>query len=170
VRPIRRERAASTPLAILGMSLALIIGLVWYYSNGFSFNSIAGKLTIKVESYTLFAGSLPVTPSCSSGSAQLVVSLYNPTATTAITSVTLSGQNVYVVVNSYFLDSNHVCSKIAGGSSPVVTGGQTNLYTIYFASGNSSPSQLSYGLTYNFVITYADGETNSGSAIAQQGS
>jgi hypothetical protein len=149
------------------MSLALIIGGVWYYTDGFSF-SFAGKLSISIDSATLYAGTIPTSPSCSAaGVAHLIISLSNPTATTAITTITLTGQNVYVVVNSYYMDSTtNKCSQISTSSNPIVPGGQTSLFTVFFASGNSSSSQMTAGLTYSFVIRYSDGQSNLGSAIA----
>ncbi len=156
----------ATIILIAGtLVLALVVGA---YTFGLFGSNVK---TVTLSSATLYGGvSQDSTPTTASSS--LTLSLNNPGSSSAITSVTLTGTglsspittwsttaaynaaNVIIFVNSYNSLSPNALSP-----------GQVTSYTFYPVTASSVP--ITTGQTFNYVINFANGQSVSGSLIAQ---
>ena len=153
---------ATIILIAVTLVLALVVGA---YTFGLFGSNVK---TITLTSGNLFAGNLLTTATCASGESYITMALNNPGAQTNITSFTLTGSSLTVtVVADYFLGPS--CTTIqqtVGSDEPGLLGGQVTPVTLYFHS-SSTATIVTSGQTYNYVINFKNGQSVSGTFIAQ---
>jgi len=158
----------ATIILIAGtLVLALVVGA---YTFGLFGSNVK---TITLTSGNLFAGSLgtiTTTLACpTTGQSYITMSLNNPGAKTNITSFTLTGSSLTGTVNPYFSTTSTTCPLISGSApvtEPVLVGGSVSPVALYFSSSTSG-ALVTSGQTYNYVINFGNGQSVSGSLIAQ---
>ena len=160
---------ATIILIAVTLVLALVVGA---YTFGL-FGSNVKQVTL--TSGNLFAGNLQTNSSLiPAGASYISFSLNNPGAATTITGFTLTGSSLTAAVTAYVCTTNSTATSCLGvapsttGAGPVKLGpGQvTTGITLYFGDGSAADSTTS-GQTYNYVISLQNGQSVSGSFIAQ---
>ena len=172
-------------LAIFLVALVAASGLTVLTNDfGYAYSGCGGGFglyscnvrTITVSSLTLYGGSAasgtqPATSSISLG-------LNNPGAATTITSLSLMPSASFSSPNysqsqpwsttSYSGDYINFSAPYTMGSANSVNAGSVNTYVFYPVSKSGSASEeIIANQTYNYVINFANGQSVSGSLIAQ---
>ncbi|SRR5579863_9242342 len=154
----------ATIILIAGtLVLALVVGA---YTFGLFGSNVK---TIQLNSATLFGGatlgSAPATTSaCPTTNAYMTLSLNNPGALTSLSSVTITGSsNFGTIASVYAAVGSGDCNTLA--TAQVAAGAVTSLTLVFVASG--SPGTLLSGQTFNYVINFGNGQSVSGSLVAQ---
>jgi len=168
---MKTYRKAVTPviatiILIAGtLVLALVVGA---YTFGLFGSNVK---TVTLSSGTLYGGVTadPATTSTSS----LTFSLNNPGSATTITGVTLTGSGLTSTITAW--DTGSLPSPAANninfqqaygaGNPNAMPPGTVTSFTFYPWSAASQP--ILTGQTFNYVITFANGQSVSGSLIAQ---
>jgi flagellin-like protein len=166
----RSRRRAVTPviatiILIAGtLVLALVVGA---YTFGLFGSNVK---TVTLSSATLYGG--VTADAITTASSSLTLSLNNPGSASAITSLTLTGTGLPAPVTTWsgvataggaqivFINSYNSLS-VYNALSP----GQVTAYTFYPSTAASEP--ITTGQTFNYVINFANGQSVSGSLIAQ---
>ena len=155
----------ATIILIAGtLVLALVVGA---YTFGLFGSNVK---TVTLSSATLYGG---VTASAAiAATSSITLSLNNPGSATTVTGVTLTGAGISTV-NAW--DTGSAASPAAstvsfaqpyGAGNPNAMGpGQVTSFTFYPWSAASQ--SILTGQTFNYVITFANGQSVSGSLIAQ---
>jgi flagellin-like protein len=159
---MKTYRKAVTPviatiILIAGtLVLALVVGA---YTFGLFGSNVK---TVTLSSATLYGGSeggaLGV-PAASSS--YIVFSLNNPGSGSTITGITMTGSGITSVTN--WEDS--AGNSYSNGVDNAMAGGQVTSYTFY-PFGNVA-NVVETGQVFNYVISFANGQSVSGSLIAQ---
>ena len=123
---------------------------------------------VTLSTATLDAG---VTASpASQATSELIMSFSNPGSATTIVSVDLTGPNISAVTlwDEYpNADSSHtdLGAKYVDGGANSMSANQDTPFTFY--PWTNSSDSIVKGETYNYVISFANGQSVSGSPIAQ---
>jgi flagellin-like protein len=154
------ERAVTPVIATIiliagTLVLALVVGA---YTFGLFGSNVK---TVTLSSATLYGGTEPAALApAASGATYMTFSLNNPGSASTVTSVTLTGAGITAVTQwgnnggtDYLLSGNNALSA-----------GQVSSYTFY-PYGTSQT--ITTGQTFNYVISFANGQSVSGSVIAQ---
>ena len=161
----------ATIILIAGtLVLALVVGA---YTFGLFGSNVK---TVTLPSATLYGGYAD--PSAGQTPSYVTFSLNNPGSGSAITGVTITGSAIISVVAFNNASSTGSCSgtcssvfsgvSSASGSQTaniLLTGGQVSSYTWYLAGSFDQP--VTTGQTFNYVVNFANGQSVSGSLIAQ---
>jgi flagellin-like protein len=169
----------ATIILIAGtLVLALVVGA---YTFGLFGSNVK---TVTLASATLYGG---LTASQSAAAtASLSLSLNNPGSATTITSITLTGTGLSTPVTLWSLQAGAITGSGSattisfaaaytspGGPGNAMYPGQVTSFTFYPVSGSSSSGvgtiqqSITTGQTFNYVINFANGQSVSGSLIAQ---
>jgi len=146
----------ATIILIAGtLVLALVVGA---YTFGLFGSNVK---TVTLSSATLYGGTEVVAIGPPAGtSAYIVFSLNNPGSASTITGITLTGSGVTAVTNW----EDNEGTTYSNGVDNAMAGGQVTSYTFYpFGTAQS----LTTGQVFNYVISFSNGQSVSGSLIAQ---
>ncbi len=153
----------ATIILIAGtLVLALVVGA---YTFGLFGSNVK---TVTVSSATLYGG-LSATAG-SSATSSLTVALNNPGSTTYITSVTMTGAGISTIISwdNSTLPSSSNNLIVFTGSYPgnnAMSAGAVTSFTYY--PENAAQQTITTGQVFNYVINFANGQSVSGSLIAQ---
>jgi flagellin-like protein len=148
----------ATIILIAGtLVLALVVGA---YTFGLFGSNVK---TVTLSSATLYGGTEAALITGAS-TAYITFSLNNPGTGSTVTGLTLTGSGITAVTNWYVSGGASFSQSPAQIGSNSLPGGQVTSYT-YFPFGVSQP--ITTGQTYNYVVTFANGQSVSGSLIAQ---
>ena len=142
--------------------LALVVGA---YSFGLFGSNVA---TVTVSSATLYGGVSATTSSAATSS--IVFALNNPGSATYITQLTLSGAGVTTISswdNSSLASTgtNLIVFTSSHPGNNAMPAGQVTSFTYY--PDSVTPQAITTGQVFNYVINFANGQSVSGSLIAQ---
>ncbi len=157
----------ATIILIAGtLVLALVVGA---YTFGLFGSNVK---TVTLSSATLYGG-VSQTTGGQVATSSLTLSLNNPGSASAISSVTLTGTGLASPITSWSSTSNYVAANLVAfvnsynSLSPnALSPGQVTSYTFYPNTGANSAS-ITTGQTFNYVINFVNGQSVSGSLIAQ---
>lgn len=159
--------SGSTPNNVPANS-AILLSIV--YPNGKTYSYVyappAPPSGDTLTSANLFAGTLPTTTQCSaSGQAYISFAINNLGKQTSITRFALTGSslNGNIITANYLSGSS--CTSISASGEPTMSASSVTPITLYFSS--SASGILASGQTYNFIIDFANGQSISGTLIAQ---
>jgi flagellin-like protein len=171
---MRGSKKAVTPviatiILIAGtLVLALVVGA---YTFGLFGSNVK---TVTLSSATLYGGN--ASPTVAQGAATgsyITFSLNNPGSASTVSSMTLTGSGIQAVTvwdNSTFAGTcSGACASVFSGTSGgvannLLAGGKVSSYTWYLGGQNQA---VTTGQTFNYVINFANGQSVSGSLIAQ---
>jgi flagellin-like protein len=166
-RRMKNDKKAITPViaTIILIAVTLVLALV---VGAYTFGLFGSNVkTVTLTSGNLFAGNLPTAAlinGTTSGVAYISFSLNNPGAATSITGFTLTGASVSTTVVAYGCSSMGVsCVSLTSSPIPLNAGKVTSL-NLYFGSTAGS---ITSGQTFNYVINLQNGQSVSGTFIAQ---
>ena len=149
----------ATIILIAGtLVLALVVGA---YTFGLFGSNVK---TVTLSSATLYGGTEPIAIGNppASGATYLQFSLNNPGSASTITGITMTGAGIASVT----LWGTNGGSAFSVSPNNVLSGGQVSSYTFY-PYGNAVAQTITTGQTFNYVISFANGQSVSGSLIAQ---
>jgi FlaG/FlaF family flagellin (archaellin) len=154
----------ATIILIAGtLVLALVVGA---YAFGLFGSNVK---TVTLVSATLFGG---VTASAATtATSSLAITLNNPGSATTVTSLTMTGSGINSTITQWDFSGNSGANTIDFGSTYSVGGqnainpGLVSSLTYYPFSDSSQP--ILTGQTFNYVINFANGQSVSGSLVAQ---
>jgi flagellin-like protein len=160
----------ATIILIAGtLVLALVVGA---YTFGLFGSNVK---TVTLSSATLYGGASAT--GALIATSNLVFSLNNPGSATFITTLTMTGSGISTITawdNSTAASSgsNLVSATFAAGhTSPpctdcgIMLAGTVSSFTFY--PENAAQQQLTTGQVFNYVVNFANGQSVSGSLIAQ---
>jgi flagellin-like protein len=160
----------ATIILIAGtLVLALVVGA---YTFGLFGSNVK---TVTLSSATLYGGTEPATVGVpAQGASYLVFALNNPGSTSSISGLTLTGSGITSVSTWGLTNGTAASFTIATSANPVgvgaglwangLTGGTVTSYTFYpFGTAQS----ITTGQVYNYVVSFSNGQSVSGSLIAQ---
>jgi flagellin-like protein len=170
----KMHRKAVTPviatiILIAGtLVLALVVGA---YTFGLFGSNVK---TVTLSSATLYGGTEPATVGVAQANSYLVFALNNPGSTSSISGLTLTGSGITSVNTWGFTNATAATFTIATSANPQgvgvgkwgngLTGGTVTSYTFYpFGTAQS----ITTGQVYNYVVSFSNGQSVSGSLIAQ---
>lgn len=168
---VRNSKKGVTPviatiILIAGtLVLALVVGA---YTFGLFGSNVK---TVTLSSANLFAGGINTpkagTVCVNSGQSYLSFSLNNPGAATSITGLTLTGNALGSIV--VITNGGSGCTPVTSSASLPLQAGQVTPITVYFSYANATDtlSYITSGQTFNYVINFQNGQSVSGSLIAQ---
>jgi flagellin-like protein len=149
----------ATIILIAGtLVLALVVGA---YTFGLFGSNVK---TVTLSSATLYGGNEPIAIGNppASGATYMTFALNNPGSASTITSITLTGAGITSVTQwgtasgtGYLTSPNNALAA-----------GQVSSYTFY-PYGNAAVQAITTGQTFNYVISFGNGQSVSGSVIAQ---
>ncbi|MCL4518279.1 MAG: type IV pilin [Thaumarchaeota archaeon] len=145
---LKNNKKAITPViaTIILIAVTLVLALV---VGAYTFGLFGSNVkTITITSATLYGAS-------STGAASLVFTSSNPGSSTDIQSVTISGPG--------FASAQTMGASVAG--STAVSNGITSFTYTY--TNSASTGIVSTGSVYNYVISFVNGQSVSGSLVAQ---
>ena len=161
----KRRKLAVTPviatiILIAGtLVLALVVGA---YTFGLFGSNVK---TVTLSSATLYGGTELLASGTPTGTSYIVFSLNNPGSSSSITGETLTGSGISSITTWEDSGGTTVNFGATGlGVDNALTGGQVTSYT-YYPYGFAQ--SIVTGQVYNYVITFANGQSVSGSLIAQ---
>jgi flagellin-like protein len=162
MNPFRGSKKGVTPviatiILIAGtLVLALVVGA---YTFGLFGSNVK---TVTLSSATLYGGTEPLAIGNppATGATYMTFSLNNPGSQSSITSITLTGAGVTAVT----LWGTSTGSAYNAGSNNVLSAGQVSSYTFY---PYGTAQSIVTGQTFNYVISFQNGQSVSGSVIAQ---
>jgi len=153
----------ATIILIAGtLVLALVVGA---YTFGLFGSNVK---TVTLSSATLYGGTEALTlgvGNVTASTTYMAFALNNPGSTSSITGVTLTGSGITSITTW----ENGTATQVnfqGLGTHPLntLTGGQVTSFTYYpFGIGQS----ITTGQVYNYVVSFANGQSVSGSLIAQ---
>jgi FlaG/FlaF family flagellin (archaellin) len=153
----------ATIILIAGtLVLALVVGA---YTFGLFGSNVK---TVTLSSATLYGG--VTASSIIAATSSVTVSLNNPGSATTITSITLTGSGISTITNWQLAAAsgtntvNFAATYVNGGANAMGPGAVTS-FTFFPWSGSSQ--SITTGQTFNYVINFANGQSVSGSLIAQ---
>jgi hypothetical protein len=153
----------ATIILIAGtLVLALVVGA---YKFGLFGSNVK---TVTLSSATFYGGYASATGLQTAS--YLSFSLNNPSSATTISSITGSGiTSVSAIDNTSAIPCSGSCSSVftgqlGGTANDFLAGGQVSSYTWYLGGQNQA---VTTGQTFNYVINFANGQSVSGSLIAQ---
>ena len=160
----------ATIILIAGtLVLALVVGA---YTFGLFGSNVK---TVTLSSATLYGGvaneeGLGASTTLNSTS-YMTFSLNNPGSSSSITGVTLTGSGILSITLWETTSSPYgiVFTATGSGNPNSMTGGQVTSYTFYpyLAKGPGATEPITTGQVFNYVISFANGQSVSGSLIAQ---
>ncbi len=165
----RRSKRGVTPviatiILIAGtLVLALVVGA---YTFGLFGSNVK---TVTLSSATLYGGTTATGAAAATSS--LTIALNNPGSASYITSVTMTGSGIATIVawDNSTLTSSAANLIVFTGSYPgnnAMAAGTVTSFTYY--PENVAPAQsITTGQVFNYVINFANGQSVSGSLIAQ---
>jgi flagellin-like protein len=152
----------ATIILIAGtLVLALVVGA---YTFGLFGSNVK---TVTLSSATLYGG---VTASSSvAATSSLTLAINNPGSATTISSVTLTGAGISPVsswdTSSASGTAGSTVNFATQSNANAMAAGAVTSFTFYPWSSSSQP--ITTGQTFNYVINFANGQSVSGSLIAQ---
>lgn len=165
---LRNRKKGVTPviatiILIAGtLVLALVVGA---YTFGLFGSNVK---TVTLSSGTLYGG---VTASGTvAATSSLTVSLNNPGSATTVTSITLTGSGISTIQNwqqgsAAGTNTVNFAATYSAGGANAMSPGAVSSFTFYPWSASSQ--SITTGQTFNYVINFANGQSVSGSLIAQ---
>ena len=159
----------ATIILIAGtLVLALVVGA---YTFGLFGSNVK---TVTLSSATLYGGTEPATVGVAQANSYLVFALNNPGSTSSISGLTLTGSGITSVNTWGLINGTAATFTIATSANPQgvgtglwangLTGGTVTSYTFYpFGTAQS----ITTGQVYNYVVSFSNGQSVSGSLIAQ---
>jgi flagellin-like protein len=154
----------ATIILIAGtLVLALVVGA---YTFGLFGSNVK---TVTLSSATLYGGTELAT-SGTPGTSYITFSLNNPGSASSISGITLTGSAIVSVVNWQYIPTGSSSgtgvnfAAVGLGTPNALTGGQVTPYTFY---PYGTAQSIVTGQVYNYVINFANGQSVSGSLIAQ---
>jgi hypothetical protein len=174
----RRGVMAVTPViaTIILIAATLVLALV---VGAYTFGLFGSNVkTITLTSATLYGGQEAATVGPVGGpptsTSYLVVAFNNPGSLTAISSITMTGSGIAAAYSWEFSNGTAVNFTVTSSGNPVgvgagmwgngLPGGQVTSFS-FFPYGTAQP--ITTGQVYNYVINFANGQSVSGSLIAQ---
>ena len=155
----------ATIILIAGtLVLALVVGA---YTFGLFGSNVK---TVTLSSATLYGGTEALAVGVPAQSASyLVFALNNPGSTSSVTGVTMTGSGISSVSTWGLLNGTSVNFALATSGNTAkwangLVGGQVTSYTFY---PYGLAQSITTGQVYNYVISFANGQSVSGSLIAQ---
>jgi len=148
-------------IALLGLGIAAVAGVYAFYYSAPSC-CVDNVRIVTLSSATLFSG----TPTNASdrGTSAFAITLNNPGAISSISLITITGYNLTSQVVVYRCFDGTDCEPISSSNVPLPSGlthFDTNSSAFYLSAS------LTEGQVYNYVINFANGQSVSGSLIAQ---
>jgi len=165
---MKSSKKAVTPViaTIILIAATLVLALV---VGAYTFGLFGSNVkTVTLTSATLYGGvsAYGVTTATSS----LSLALNNPGSATTISSLTLTGTGLPTPITSWSTTSGTASSvnfaNTGAGSANSMNPGAVTTFTFYPITTGSSQS-ITTGQTFNYVINFANGQSVSGSLIAQ---
>jgi len=155
----------ATIILIAGtLVLALVVGA---YTFGLFGSNVK---TVTLSSATLYGG--VSSDAATNATSSLTIALNNPGSATYITSLSLTGTAISTV-NNWCPKGDQVggggCTQVAwtaGGANNQMAPGKVTSFTFY-PSNPPATQAITTGQTFNYVINFANGQSVSGSLIAQ---
>ena len=155
----------ATIILIAGtLVLALVVGA---YTFGLFGSNVK---TVTLSSATLYGG--VSSDAATNATSSLTLALNNPGSATYITSLSLTGTAI-TTVNSWCPNGDKVgaggCVQVAWtavGINNQMSPGKVTSFT-FFPSNPPTTQPITTGQTFNYVINFANGQSVSGSLIAQ---
>jgi flagellin-like protein len=146
----------ATIILIAGtLVLALVVGA---YTFGLFGSNVK---TVTLSSATLYGGTMVAAiGTTGSGATYMTFSLNNPGSASTVTSITLTGAGITAVTS--WQNSGGTAYLLSGNNA--LAAGQVSSYT-FFPYGTAQ--SITTGQTFNYVISFANGQSVSGSVIAQ---
>lgn len=155
--------------ALVACSAIVIAGISFLLFSQASQWSFGSDVPLIVrDSVTLHSGVVSAgASSCSTSgnSSYFLIVLYNPDPNTSVSNVILTSNSGQAPSSAYYLDSNNNCVQISIQNQPLVSHGGTTTLTIFFSRSSSfliQPNQV-----FNYDIAFSNGQSLSGSVIAQ---
>ena len=172
VRMTNRKKGVTPVIATIiliagTLVLALVVGA---YTFGLFGSNVK---TVTLSSATLYGGLSATgatgTPASQAATSSLVFALNNPGSATYITSLTLTGAGIASINNwdNTTLATVATNTIVFATSAPnnAMNAGQVSSYTYYPSA--PTPEGITTGQVFNYVINFANGQSVSGSLIAQ---
>jgi len=146
----------ATIILIAGtLVLALVVGA---YTFGLFGSNVK---TVTLSSATLYGGTEPAALGVpATGATYMTFSLNNPGSASTITTITITGAGI--TATSTWGTSTGTSYLLAGNNA--LAAGQVTAYTFY---PYGTAQSITTGQTFNYVISFANGQSVSGSVIAQ---
>ena len=172
---LKNHKKAITPViaTIILIAVTLVLALV---VGAYAFGLFGSNVkTVTLTSGNLFAGYLNPVSSVTAGSgcesaqgeSYISMALNNPGAQTTVSSFTLTGSSISGVTVTVSYDSavGVSCTGVSA-LAPTLAAGKVSPLTLYFFASGTNGGIVS-GQTYNYVINLGNGQSVSGSLIAQ---
>jgi len=165
---VRRKSKAVTPViaTIILIAATLVLALV---VGAYTFGLFGSNVkTVTLASATLYGG---VSASgAATATSSLSLALNNPGSATTISSLTLTGTGLPTPVTSWSTTSSNMSSvnfaNTGAGQPNSMVPGAVTTFTFYPITFSGQQS-ITTGQTFNYVINFANGQSVSGSLIAQ---
>jgi len=161
----------ATIILIAGtLVLALVVGA---YTFGLFGSNVK---TVTLSSATLYGGLSATgatgTPASQAATSSLVFALNNPGSATYITSLTLTGAGIASINNwdnttLATVATNTIVFTASHPNNNAMLAGQVSSYTYYPSANTGAQEGITTGQVFNYVINFANGQSVSGSLIAQ---
>ncbi len=164
---MKNSKKAVTPViaTIILIAATIVLALV---VGAYTFGLFGSNVkTVTLVSATLYGGATGInTGNKDAGTSSLSVSLNNPGSATTLTSLTLTGTALSSPISAW----NYTVTGTSGyfifaTTAPPMAPGQVSTYTFYGLGTTAVP--ILTGQTFNYVINYQNGQSVSGSLIAQ---
>jgi len=164
-----KKTAAVTPviatiILIAGtLVLALVVGA---YTFGLFGSNVK---TVTLSSATLYGGVAAY--GAGQATSSISLSINNPGSATTVTSITLTGTGLGNPITLWSTTSttdnsvNFAAAYVTNGANAMLPG-QVSSFT-YYPMSTTSAQPITTGQTFNYVINFANGQSVSGSLIAQ---
>lgn len=166
---MKHSKKAVTPViaTIILIAATIVLALV---VGAYTFGLFGSNVkTVTLSSATLYGGAEtpPLSAPPTTGGTYLVFSLNNPGSSSSVSGVTLTGSGI-PSVNSWDISGSGATTAVnfaatIGGAPNALPGGAVTAYTL-FAVGTGT---ITTGQVYNYVINFLNGQSVSGSLIAQ---
>jgi len=163
------SKKAVTPViaTIILIAATLVLALV---VGAYTFGLFGSNVkTITLTSGTLYGG--VTATSSSTATASFVLALNNPGSATYVTSLSMSGAGIATVTSwdnssAASASTNLIVFTASHPGNNAMPAGTVTSFTYY--PENAAPSQeITTGQVFNYVINFANGQSVSGSLIAQ---
>lgn len=165
---LKNEKKGITPviatiILIAGtLVLALVVGAYTFGIFGSNVKNITMQASTSLNGGTFSAVA-------KQGTASLDLYLQNPGSATTITAITITGGGLSSAPAADVCSSPTACGTVFSATTPAVPSGgvQFNTPTTSFYFENPGNGTISTGNTYQYTILFANGQSMSGSLIAQ---
>jgi len=152
----------ATIILIAGtLVLALVVGA---YTFGLFGSNVK---TVTLSSATLYGGTTTVATKASNSSATYITfSLNNPGSSSSLTGLTLTGSGISSI-DTWQLTNGTAIGFTPANVASALSGGKVTSYTFYASNTAGNGQTITTGQVFNYVLSFANGQSVSGSLIAQ---